>query len=215
MVELSVLSVTFNSPDWLALLKASVEKYTPVKHEILIHDNGANNIGHARGLNALLKRATGKYVLVLDIDCHIQREWLTDMLSAYSSNPQTRLIAGAGVKMKPIRPAVMFFERQFALDNNWDFLQRRFEDVTFDVGIFIYFQTLYKGYNVEVLPCGNNVYTNTWSTQFILNSKPAFNHHWYGSRFVSNKSIDGRTYEDYIKSKTTYFKQVKKAGIIT
>lgn len=211
---ISILTVTFNSPDWLNLLKTTVDKYTNVPYELLVHDNGVNNIGHAKGLNKLLRQAKGDYVLVLDVDTHIQRKWLKDMLKAYYSDSKVRLIAGDGGRMKPIRPAVMFFERKFAINNNWDFLQRRFEDVTFDVGIFLYFQTLYKGCKVETMPVGNNLYKNTWSTQFILNSKPTFSHHWYGTRFVTKNPIDGRTYKDYIKSKTTYFKQIKDMGIV-
>ena len=208
--------VTFNSPDWLNLLKTTVAKYTKEPYELLVHDNGNGNknIGHAMGLNELLKQAKGDYVLVLDVDTHIQRDWFSDMLLAYNENPKTRLIAGDGGRMKPIRPAVMFFERKFAIDNKWNFLQRRFEDVTFDVGIFIYFQTLYKGFNVEILPAGKNLYKNTWSTQFILNSKPTFSHHWYSTRFINHNPIDGRTYEDYMKSKATYFEQIKELGIV-
>ncbi len=69
MVDLSIIIVNFNTDDLvrdcIASIKKSVKK---VKYEIIVIDNSIDNKGFAKANNIGIKKAKGKYILLLNSD---------------------------------------------------------------------------------------------------------------------------------------------------
>jgi len=152
-MKLSILAVNYYADDFRDLLIESVKKNQSEECEILIHDNSSDkNIGHAKGLNELVKKAKGKYILTLDIDTHILlKDFDKKLIEYYEEKNEKdpagkfRLIAGEGSQLKPARPCCMFFEKDFFLDNAMSFENQNCNGVKFDVGVHFYFKTLSLG----------------------------------------------------------------------
>lgn len=126
-----------------------------------------------------------------------------------------RIIAAQGGLLKPIRPLFMFFEKEFFLQEGMTFQAINLEGVKFDVGVHFYFKTLSLGYSVKFLKWKKTNYKDVWGDEYTLGGEPMVFHHWYGTRWYNvdgkqvHNEIDGRKYEDFVKSRDRLFKQVK------
>lgn len=184
------------------------------------------NLGHGKGVDlAIRKHAQGKYILALDIDSHLLlKDWDEKLIDVYQSgrgetrnfhNGRLRLIGAEGSLLKPMRPLFMFFEREFFLANRISFAPRECEGAKFDVGIHFYFKTLSLGKSVEFLKWSSIRFDDVWGEEYTLGGLPVVFHHWYATRWFNAKGekahdeIDGRKYEDYLKSKQNLFNQIK------
>jgi hypothetical protein len=195
----SIVAVNYKSPDWERLLRDSVKKFSSTDHEIVIWDNSGENIGHGEGLNRAISQTHGEYILVLDIDAHILRKgWEDDLIKM-----NTDLIAAEGESLyKPFSPCVNFFKRELfeKIKGNYNPIMVR--DLCLDVGQHFGFKTVHDGYKMEVLKKENA----GWGTNYLLNGKPTFYHHWYGTRFNGeDKVIDGKRVEDCEVAKKLVF----------
>jgi glycosyltransferase involved in cell wall biosynthesis len=221
---ISVLTVSYNCLPWLKLLVQSVRKHSRLVSEIVVVDNDSedgtrewltqqpdiraehrsDNIGHGRGLDfgmGLVR--TGQRVLVLDCDAHITRPgWDEELMWLYKKDSATHLIAAQGNDRKPVHPCVMFFERDWFLDNHLSFVARE----GYDVGRKLYPDTLALGGKVEMLPVGYEgygdaagikFYAGAWGDTYYLNERPAFYHQWYSSRMYGVTDVDGYKREDH------------------
>lgn len=224
---ISILSVNWNSLQWMNLLVKSIRKFTSEAYEIVIVDNGSedrsvdylkehkeikgimlnHNIGHGTGLDLALKNASHEYCLVLDIDAHVQREnWDRDLISLYNS--KIRLIAALGGK-KFIHPCFMFFERKFFLENGLSFIAKD----GFDVGRRIYHDIIESGFGVERISSGyedaqhNKFYPGAWGDEYYIDGKATIYHNWYGSRFWKRKEVDHFKRKDFDEKKGILFSQ--------
>ncbi|MBE3087779.1 MAG: glycosyltransferase family 2 protein [Chloroflexi bacterium] len=221
---ISVLTVSYNCQPWLELLVKSVRKHSRLVSEIVVVDNGSedgtrgwliaqpdvkatlrgDNIGHGRGLDAgMVYVKPGNSVLVLDADAHITRPgWDEELMWLYGKDATTRLIAAQGNDRKPVHPCVMFFERDWFLDNHLSFVARD----GYDVGRKLYPDTLALGGNVTMLPVGYEGYANgkgiklyegAWGDTYYLNDRHSFYHNWYSSRMFSCDEVDGYKHTDH------------------
>ena len=213
---ISIIAVDYHSNGFREILEDSVKKNTVGEYEILIQDNGINNLGHGPGLDKLVKEAKGEYILALDIDAHIlSKGWDLDLVEYYKHRKGAglRLIAGEGGQLKPIRPCVAFFERDFFINNKLSFEAKTFEGAKFDVSILFYFQTLSLGFKVEYFKYQKSTYANTRGNNYKFLDESFVFHHWYGTRWYSQDGtrardkIDSLTYEEFKKSKDNLFKQ--------
>lgn len=183
------------------------------------------NLGHGVGIELGIEKATGKYILALDIDSHILlQDWDEKLIAAYEQNEgQTpdqfmknnlRIIGAEGGLLKPIRPLFMFFEKEFFIQGKMRFQAVNLECVKFDVGIHFYFNTLSRGYAVKFLKYKKTDYKDVWGEEYTLNGEPMVFHHWYGTRWFNvegkqvHNEIDGRKYEDFVRSRDNLFKQI-------
>ena len=214
---ISIIAVDYHSKGFREILENSVAKNTAGEYEILIQDNGINNLGHGPGLDKLVKEAKGEYILALDIDTHILlKDWDIKLLDYYKNRKGAglNLIAGEGGQLKPIRPCVAFFEKDFFINNNMSFEAKDFEGAKFDVGILFYFQALsIPGTKVEYFKYEKATYDNTRGNNYKLLNRSFVFHHWYGTRWYrqdgarARDKIDSLTYEEFKKSKDNLFKQ--------
>jgi len=215
---ISIISVDFYGREFKKMLVDSIKKTTRNEYELLILDNSINNIGHGAGLDDLIKRAKGKYILTLDIDSHILlKDWDVKVLEYYKERREqgVRLIAGEGGQLKPIRPCVAFFEKDYFLENNMSFKQNHLEGASFDVGILFFFKVLSRGDKVDYFKYQRKMYTDVMGNNYSLGSEeePFVFHHWYGTRWYdkdgnrNRDKVDSITFEKFSKSRESLIKQ--------
>jgi glycosyltransferase involved in cell wall biosynthesis len=221
------------------LINTSLLKSThPTNIEIVIVDNsgelkeedyvfyekeGANikiikpekNLGHGKGMDLGIQEAQGEYILAMDIDAHILLQDWDEKLVEYYTDKDIRLLGAEGCPLKPMRPAVMFFRKDWFMDNKMSFEAREFDGVKFDVGQHFYFKTLSLGGRAEFLRWKKNEYKDCMGEEYSFFNERAFFHHWWGTRFfgpdgtVVHKEVDGIPYEKLLDSKASLFNQVK------
>lgn len=232
MPELSIVSVQVDSPEWCELLVKSIRKFTAgVDYEIIIIDNHSLpqnlrwlraqedvkviyescNTGHGGGMDKGTREARGRYVCVLDIDSHVQREgWFDDLKAVYHADPLTRLVGCLGPAHKPLHPPLFFFEREFILSNRISFVH--IPNVSTDTAQKAYWDILALGYKVHRLDKGKKIYT-CYGDEIWINGKATVGHHWYGTRFCENHPtkrkdiLDGYPIEKYLENKAKLFDQ--------
>lgn len=191
--------------------------------------NVGQNLGHGLAMNrgiTSVESLESKYILALDIDSHILIDnWNSKLINAYNNSKDSktadmkmenklRLIGASGGLLKPMRPAVMFFERSFFIQNNMSFEAKNLDGVKFDVGIHFYFKTLSLGYSVKFLEWKKTEFKDTMGEEYTLNGERAFFHHWWATRWynkdgnIVHKEIDGIKREYFENKKNIFFKQV-------
>lgn len=104
----SIITVNYNTEEWIRLLLDSVKKYTSVSYEIIITDNsnslpesdeykrlsGCTPPRHWLGITKAIKEAKGAYILLLDADSHIMRhDWDKDAIELFNEEEKIKLIA--------------------------------------------------------------------------------------------------------------------------
>jgi len=219
---ISVIAVDYHGGIFREILEDSLKRHAhpDVPYELLIHDNGRDeNIGHAKGLDKLVREAHHNIILALDIDSHILLPgWNTELEALHDEEWKNgvRLIAGQGGQLKPVRPCVAMFERDYFLENKLTFEPHELKGAKFDVGILMYFQVLSKAGGVKLFPSAKKSYPNTIGNDYAMpDGRPLVFHHWYGTRWyngrgeVARDQIDGVRRDDFVKSRDEMFKQYK------
>lgn len=221
-MKTSILAVNYYGDKFQDLLVKTVGRHATGEHEFLIHDNSSpNNVGHAKGLDQLVKDANGQYIFVFDIDAHVLLPGFdTKIIEYYNEvngkdpNGKLKMIVGEGGQLKPARPCCMFFEKDFFIENNLSFEPRDLDGVKFDVGVHSYFRTLSLGFKVEFFKYAKAKYDGVRGNDYLFNGQRFCYHHWYGTRWFNNQGkrvhdkIDGITFEEWQKSTKNLFKQV-------
>jgi len=201
---ISICTVKFLSDDFLKCLLDSIGEHT-VEIETVIHTNDDNNLGHAGGLHEAIKNAKGEYILCLDSDAHfLLPNWDVKLLEFAKDYD---LIMAQGGLMKPARPCVMFFKKAWFVDNDMNLQAVSFQDLKFDVGVYMYHKAVHTGQRVGFFGYKETSYKDVFGEEYTLNGEPFVYHNYYGSRFVSNKPIDGRSFEDFERTKKNLFDQ--------
>jgi len=231
-MSVSIVSASVDSPMWAKLLVKSVRKFTSVKYEIIIIDNGSlpenlewlekqkdinliklsKNIGHGGAMDLGTELAESEYVCFLDIDSHIQRKgWDDDLLELYNGDPLIRLIGVVGPEHKPLHPPLFFYKRSFIAENNISF--KYLPRLSTDTAQKAYWDILNLGFKVERLQKGTKIYEECIGDEIQLNEKQFCFHAWYGTRFNENNpskcksELDGYKLEDYLANKKAIFNQ--------
>lgn len=82
-MKISILIPTLDNPEYLKCVVDSIAKHTTVEHEVLIHQNTAeNNIGLAAAINQLGRQAKGEYICYLNDDMYVAPGWDKGFLNA-------------------------------------------------------------------------------------------------------------------------------------
>lgn len=217
---ISIIITSYKANDWLDLLMDSYYKTKSRDSEVIVVDN-ANTItredvsiirmnneegGHSTGLDAGIKAATGRYVLVMDADAHFLCKGWEDALIEELGKKKTVMVAAQDGLLKPFAPCLMFFEKQYFTSNDHSFRSVRLPHMCIDVGQYFIMRTLHDGNLISPLTIQGNRYPDTWGNTHYLNGKAMFYHHWYGSRFHDTTVVDGRQKDDFLKSKDKLFK---------
>ena len=221
-MKTSILAVNYYGDKFRDLLIKTVKKWASGEHEILIHDNSSpNNIGHAKGLDLLVKKAKGKYIFTFDIDSHVMMNGFDLKVIKYYNEKndhdpsgKLRMIVGEGGQLKPARPCCMFFEKDFFIENKLSFEPQEIDGAKFDVGVHSYFKTLSLGFKVEFFKYAKTEYDGVRGNDYLFNGERFCYHHWYATRWFNNQGkrkhnkLDSLTWEEWQNSTKNLFKQV-------
>jgi GT2 family glycosyltransferase len=88
MTEVSVIVVDVNGGEMLRQCLASIDAQTLEPLEVIVHDNSANNIGFAAGVNAAYAKSRGRSIALVNNDAVLDRDWLETVVRALDSNPK-------------------------------------------------------------------------------------------------------------------------------
>jgi glycosyltransferase involved in cell wall biosynthesis len=203
---ISIISVNWNSYDFLELLIESLERYSSLSYELIVIDNSVKkqqiirdsvfqymmpeNIGHGQGLNEGVKLTKFPFVMFLDVDTHILcHNWEEPFLKMME---EFDVVGGRGVPAKPIRPACMFMKREFSF-YDWraseGYKGERGEIQGFDVAIQAYHQMLKDGVRIKLLEHIPSRYETIVGEEFCIDGVPICYHHWHGSH-IKERQID-------------------------
>ena len=208
---ISIITVNWNSYDFLDLLIESLAWYSYIPHELIVVDNSDQpreinkphvhqfvmpaNIGHGRGLNhgvykSLEMFPRHSFVMFLDVDCHmVSHNWEEPLIKKMKDH---HLVGGKGVPSKPIRPACMFMRKELARYDWADTLGYRGHRNTpdgFDVAIKAYYKILADGYSVGFLTSQSGRYGTLNGEEWCVNDRPLVYHHWHGSH-LKERQVD-------------------------
>jgi len=96
MLDLSIVTINYKTD---ALTKAcvdSVKKYTKgIKFETIVVDNSLNNRGFSGGNNVGIKKAKGRYILLLNSDTYLHDDVLSKMVSWMDEHPNVGIASSA------------------------------------------------------------------------------------------------------------------------
>ena len=195
---ISIITVSWNSYDFLYLLIESLALYSRLPYELIVIDNSTNkqsirkvhvkqfhmseNIGHGPGLNQGVKMASFPFVMLLDVDTHILgHNWEDPFIKKME---EFDVIGGRGVSVKPIRPACMFMKKEFA-HYDWrstdGYKGHRITPEGTDVAIRAYYQMIEDGVKIGFLEHGPNRYGTHTGEEWMIDNKPLVYHHWSGT----------------------------------
>lgn len=126
----SIVILTFNQLGCTEECLASIQRHTPLPHEIIMVDNGSTdgtvswlkelssrndhirvivngrNLGFAAGCNQGMAAATGEFIVLLNNDVVVTPEWLTGMLETHKLAPNAGIIgpmtnSASGIQVIP------------------------------------------------------------------------------------------------------------------
>ena len=206
---LSIVTVNFNSYDFLDLMMESLEIFTHVRFELIVVDNSTEkrqihnkeylrdffmgkNIGDGEGLNWGLSMVKhNPYVVVFDVDCHVLcHNWHQPFVELMNDFD---IVAGKGVQVKPLRPCCMFLKREIAHDYDWrstpGYQGHRVTPEGFDVGIQAYHKMVEDGIRIKLIEPQYNRYETINGEEWCINDKHLVYHHWHGSH-LNERQID-------------------------
>jgi len=229
MSELTIVTASLDSPEWLELFVKSVRKFSITNPDIIIIDNGSlednltwiryqknivlyeakKNLGHGGSMDKGTELAKTKYVCFLDIDSHPMVEaWDRELILLYESMPNVRLIGCVGPAHKPLHPPLFFYEKEFIQKNNISF--RYIPEVSTDTAQKAYGDILALGFRVHRLKKGMKRY-GCIGDEIHGSRGSLIYHHWYGTRFRENnpqkkiERLDGYTLEEHLEHKGQLF----------
>lgn len=201
---ISIITVNFNTYDFLRLLIESLYLFTQVPYEIIVIDNSEprtqlqdpkvhqffmpNNIGHGKGLNLGCQKAQdlfprNPYVLILDSDTHIlSHNWDTLLIDKMK---EFDFIAGKGPPSKPVRPACMFMKLSVGVNYDWSetegYRGNRQTAGGYDVACRAYFKMMLDNLRIGFLEAKKSKYKTVNGEDWYLEEKALFYHHWSSS----------------------------------
>lgn len=206
---ISVITVNWNSYEWLDLLISSLEIFSSEKYDLVVTDNSVSkltverahvhiipqaiNIGHGRGLNVAVEYANHlphPYMMFLDVDCHFIRpgweEAFCSLMKEYD------VVAGNGVPQKPIRPACMFMKKEFS-GYDWSptpgYRGHRITPDGFDTAIKAYYGMINDGVRIGLLSSLPGHYGTLNGEEWCVDGVPYLYHHWHGTHLIE-RSVD-------------------------
>lgn len=220
--KISIVTVSYNSKDWLELLLESIKLYSSEFVEIIVIDNSnspiniahdihyvylGRNIGHGAGLNLGAELSQTPYTFFLDVDCHFLKSGWEENLLKLSDNYD--VIVGKGVKEKPIRPACMFMKTSVAQKYDWrptpGYQGHRITPEGFDVGIKAYYELMNDKVPLKLLESRKSHYMTLSGEEWLLQNEAFLYHHWHGAHLKERQKDFS---EDLNLNKDNLFRQI-------
>lgn len=189
------------------------------KYDGITFHHQKNNLGHGAGLDLAIKEAKGEYILVLDIDSHILLQDWDEKLIKYFEDNKLDYMAGEGGLVKPVRPCVAFFRRDWFIDGKYSFVAEEVKCgngnfLRFDVGVSMYHQAIHAGANTELFPYMKTQFADVFGNEYGLRGERFVYHNWYSCRWFDkfgkrvHDNIDNVKWENWKERKDNLFKQI-------
>ncbi len=232
-LKISIVAVNWWGNDFARLLQKTVLANTKSEFELIIVDNSGSykslasymsvinpgrNLGHGAGLDLGVAKASGEYILILDIDCHLLlKDWDQHLLKIFENGDIKLACATDGELLKPAKPLAMFFKKETVIKNKISFRAVNLSGVKFDVGVHAYFRILseYGNRAILPLPAAKTNYKDVLGSDYCLGAERFCYHEWYGTRFydsegkMEREKIDSMTFKMHLDSKENLFKQIQ------
>ena len=88
MTEVSVIVVDAGGGEMLRACLESIHAQTVKPLEVIVHDNTANNIGFAGGVNTAYAKARGDAIALVNNDAVLDPNWLATVVQALDADPK-------------------------------------------------------------------------------------------------------------------------------
>jgi GT2 family glycosyltransferase len=88
MTEVSVIVVDAGGGQMLRACLDSIHAQTVKPLEVIVHDNRANNIGFAAGVNAAYAKSRGDAIALVNNDAVLDQDWLATVVQALDTDPK-------------------------------------------------------------------------------------------------------------------------------
>jgi GT2 family glycosyltransferase len=88
MTEVSVIVVDAGGGEMLRACLDSIHAQTVKPLEVIVHDNSANNIGFAGGVNAAYAKSRGDAIALVNNDAVLDADWLETVVQAMDADPK-------------------------------------------------------------------------------------------------------------------------------
>lgn len=88
MTEVSVIVVDAGGGEMLRACLDSIQAQTVKPLEVIVHDNTANNIGFAAGVNAAYAKSRGDAIALVNNDAVLDPDWLATVRQALDADPK-------------------------------------------------------------------------------------------------------------------------------
>ncbi len=125
----SIVLAAYNALEYSRTCLESIIEYTKVPYELVLVDNGSSdgtkeyfetfpgarvirnetNLGFPRGYNQGMKACNGKYIVLINNDCIVSYNWLSNMLSCARSDAAIGMVGPRGNRIN----GVQRIEREF------------------------------------------------------------------------------------------------------
>ena len=232
--KITIVAVNWWSHEFYTLLKNSAEQKAKnqIDLEFVIVDNSGEldsvaedilkpnkNIGHGAGIDLAVKEAKGDYILALDIDSHILLQDWDEKLIKYFEDKELDYMGGEGGLLKPVRPCVAFFKRDWFIDGGYSFKPHTIDFpnkkcLKFDTGVLMYRQAINARDKTELFPYAKTEFKEVFGNEYKLAGERFVYHNWYGTRWfgpdgkLKHSKIDNHNYFEWLDKKKSLFKQL-------
>lgn len=225
---ISIITVNYNSYDFLNLLIESLYLFSTLPYELIVIDNSENkvkiesphvhqffmptNIGHGRGLNHGVVKSyelfkNNQYIMFLDCDCHfIKMKWENAFIGQMKNYD---IIGGKGPASKPIRPACMFMRKEigrYDWSDTEGYKGNRHTPIGYDVAIKAYYKIMVDNLRIGFLTPQKNQYNTVNGEEWCIESTPYVYHHWHGSHLKERQQDFPEI--DLIEDKKSLFSKI-------
>lgn len=128
--KVSIVLAAYNALQYTKACLQSIVKYTDVPYELVLIDNGSSdgtreyfktfsgariihnktNLGFSRGYNQGIKAGSGDYFLLINNDCIVSTNWLSNMITCAASSPVIGMVGPRGNHINGIQRIDKEFE---------------------------------------------------------------------------------------------------------
>jgi GT2 family glycosyltransferase len=88
MTEVSAIIVDINGGPMLRACLDSIDAQTMKPAEVIVHDNGATNIGFAAGVNVAYAKSCGEYIALVNNDALLDGDWMETVVRVLDDDPK-------------------------------------------------------------------------------------------------------------------------------
>jgi GT2 family glycosyltransferase len=90
--DISILTVHYGSGQFRSRLVKSLSRFTD-NYEFLEHSNDKENLGFSKGMNLLIRRSKGRYIILLNPDSEVSHNWSRMLVEKAEADDRIGIVA--------------------------------------------------------------------------------------------------------------------------